>query len=152
MAPFKRDEVRFNKARRAREALQLRLSGASYQEIADHLNISPSTAHGDVQKALHDIPRQEAEQLRQIEAHRLDRLQRAVWGLAVKGDMQAVDRALAIIEKRVRLYGLNAPAQLEVGSTDLDLDAAVRDLVAAAHELPEEEPAPMHPEDATDDE
>lgn len=123
------------RAQRQKMALQLRLGGASYPEIGEKLGHSQSTVYNDVQKALRDIPRTEADQLRTEELARLDRLQRAVWAQALEGKVTYVDRALKIIDRRARLLGLDAPSQVEVSTgADLDLDGAVRALVEAAQQ------------------
>lgn len=119
-------------AERRKEALSLRLAGVGYKEIAEVLDVSVSTAHGDIQAALHDIPKAEADQLRQEEAMRLDRLQRTVWPEAIKGRPEMIDRAIRIIDRRARLFGLDAPTAVAVSSADIDVDAAVRALVDAA--------------------
>jgi hypothetical protein len=45
--------------------------------------------------------------LRVLEVLRLDRLQAAVWGAAMKGDLGAVSTALNIGDRRVRMLRLN---------------------------------------------
>ena len=129
----KKTHLQKERAERAKQALQLRLEGDSYPRIAEKLGHSQSTIYTDVQKALRDIPKPEADQLRKEEQARLDLLQKAVWNQALDGDVASVDRAVKIIDRRIRLLGLDAPSQLEVsGGSDLDVDGAVRALVAAA--------------------
>ena len=120
------------RAERRTQAVHLRREGLTLREVADRLGVSVYTAWNDIQTAVRDIPKEEADLLRQQEADRLDNLQRAVWDDAIAGDLHAVDRVLKIIERRCRLLGLDAPARIESPIVDLDLDAAVRDLVAAA--------------------
>ena len=125
-------------AERTKQELQLLLAGASYREIAEAVGVAPSTVHDDVQRALRDIPRREADELRQVEVERLDRLQRAVWADAVKGDLPSVDRAVRIIDRRAKMLGLDAPQQVEVSGQDVDLDATVAKILAAARLVHEE--------------
>lgn len=120
------------RSERRSRAVHLRREGLTLREVAAELGVSVYTAWDDTQSAVRDIPKEEADLLRQQEADRLDALQRAVWEAAIAGDLHAVDRVLKIIERRCRLLGLDAPARIEYPATDLDLDAAVRDLVAAS--------------------
>lgn len=120
------------RAERRAQAVHLRREGLTLREVADRLGVSVYTAWNDIQTAVRDIPKEEADLLRQQEADRLDNLQRAVWDDAIAGDLHAVDRVLKIIERRCRLLGLDAPTRIEYPAADLDLDAAVRDLVTAA--------------------
>lgn len=119
-------------ARRAARALELRLAGATYRDIAEALDIAVSTAHADVAHALADIPRAEADALRALECRRLDALQAACWGPALDGDLAAVDRVLRIIDRRARLLGLDAPTRLDVSPGDVDLDGTVVRILALA--------------------
>lgn len=119
------------RAQRQKESLALRLAGASYPEIAAAQGIVTSTAYNDVQSAIRDIPRAEAEQLRTEESMKLDRLQRSYWEKALKGNLGAADMVLKIINRRIRLYGLDAPQQVEVSNGAVDLDKAINDIIAA---------------------
>jgi hypothetical protein len=94
---------------RRRRAVELRLAGATYQVIADRLGWSgPSGAHQEVARALR-AGECAADQLRELELARLDVLQAAVWPKAVTGGLKAVDAVLAIMKRRARLLGLDAP-------------------------------------------
>lgn len=99
------------------ECLRLRLDGLSHRAIAAQLGIAPSTAYKRVAHALSEVNARSAEQaedLRTIELLRLDELQSAVWEKAVDGDDKALGRVLAIMERRTKLLGLDAPAKGEV--------------------------------------
>lgn len=137
-------------AERRKEALQLRLAGASYQAIADHLGVSKYTAYHDVQNEIADIPKEAAAELRREELMRLDTLQRAVWKEALQGDTDAVRTALQVVDRRIRMMGLDAPAAVNVGSGNTDIDDAVQKFIKATQEPPREaeEPVPETEEDA----
>jgi len=97
-----------------RECLRLRMDGLSHRAIAHQLGIAPSTAYKRVHHALQALNRSNAEQateLRELEALRLDELQDAAWEKALDGDLHAVDRVLAIMTRRARLLGLDAAEQ-----------------------------------------
>jgi hypothetical protein len=93
-------------ARRAR-AVELRTAGRTYQEIADELGYaSRATVYAIVRKALQALEVTEVERHRDLEAARLDRLQRALWHRAMAGEVAAVAQVRRIIETRIRLLGL----------------------------------------------
>lgn len=141
----------YERAERKRNALELRLAGASYRDIAQALEVSPATALQDCKEALADIPAQQADEMRTVELSRLDRLQRAVWPRAVKGDLQAVDRAIKIIDRRAKLFGLDAPQQVQITANDIDLDAAVDKMLRVAEMALEKEKSNHLVDDGQDD-
>lgn len=60
-----------------------------------------------------------AEDLREVENARLDRLLFVAYRQAVKdGNLAAIDRALRIMERRARLLGLDRPVRTEVTGAD----------------------------------
>lgn len=138
MGKVKNIQKKHEMAQRSKQAIQLKLAGASYPEIAEALGVSLSTAHGDVQRALRDIPREEALLLRQVEAARLDRLGRELWKDAIDKDVNIIqrlpliDRLLKLSDRRSKLLGIDAPQSVEISGVDLDLDAAVEQILNAA--------------------
>lgn len=114
------DPAKVRAVERRRDALALRRSGATYQQIGERLGVAVSTAHTAVQNALAGVADESdgaARELRALELERLDELQRSVWPEATRGGLAAIDRALKIMERRARLLGLDAPARqsLETG-------------------------------------
>ncbi len=98
------------------ECLRLRLDGLTHREIAAQLGVAPSTAFKRVAHALGEVNARNAEQaedLRVLEMLRLDELQNAVWERAIEGDDKALGRVLAIMERRTKLLGLDAPTTRE---------------------------------------
>ena len=94
-------------AEKRAEALELRAMGYSYQAIADEVGYgSRGAAHKAVAQELRNIPREAAEQAREMELGRLDDLQMAAMNGAMAGDLFAIDRVVKIIESRARLRGL----------------------------------------------
>lgn len=151
MAGRNSNSKEYDRAERKRNALELRLAGASYRDIAQALDISPATAMQDCKEALADIPMQQADEMRTVELSRLDRLQRAVWPKAIKGDLQAVDRAIKIIDRRAKLFGLDAPQQVQITANDIDLDAAVDKMLRVAEMALEKEKSNHLVDDGQDD-
>lgn len=100
---------------RAAKALDLRIAGASYRQIARQLDISLAAAYADVQQELGRLDTlngEKAERLRDLEARRLD-----MWTLALApgikaGDPRAIVAAVRLMERRARLFGLDAPTKI----------------------------------------
>lgn len=117
-----------------REALELRAAGATFEEIGEHQGVNKSTAKRRVDAALAATLREPAEELRQVELHRLDRLFTMAYRRASqggKGQMFAIDRCLTIMERRAKLLGLDAPTRKVVNVITEDLvDAEIKRLEA----------------------
>src|SRR4051794_21760522 len=91
-------------AQKAQRALDMRLGGKTYREIADELGYkNPGGVYEIVRKAIAKITRDSAEDLRALETQRLDKLLGAVWPIAMTGDVAAVDRVLRIQERRANV-------------------------------------------------
>ena len=116
------------------QALELRKAGASFQMIADKLGYrDPSSAHKAVVRALANTIQQPADELRPLEAERLDRLLLAVWPDACAGEDRAINRALQIMGQRAKLLGLNAPTRVDV-QADVQVNPAEIEVVARIRE------------------
>lgn len=104
-------------AERRRQAVNLRMGGKTFEEIGQVLGITKQSAYGLVVTALDHITAEtaeSAEQLRRLELERLDFMRNAIWGSVIKGDMQAVDRALRIGKRVSELLGLDAPTKTDL--------------------------------------
>ena len=105
---------------RAVHALTMRQRGHSYRAIAAKLGVSLSTAHGYVADALAELRAQtaeEAQMLRDLEAQKLDQIERSLWRAMRKAsaaDVAKLANSLrALSESRRRLLGLDAaPSEL----------------------------------------
>jgi hypothetical protein len=101
------------------KALELRLAGVTYQQIADELGYAGRQgAFKAVEAALRLTLREPADNLRRISAERLDRATLAIWRAVNAGDLQAIDRLLRIEARRAKLLGLDAPQRQEVAGAD----------------------------------
>lgn len=102
-------------------ALELKLSGATYEEIGNSLTppVSRQRAFKIVQKGLDERIqdcKEVAERARLIEIARIDR-----WMLALetqKSDPRVVDTLLRLSESRRKLLGLDAPTRIETTGKD----------------------------------
>lgn len=122
-----------NRAARVTRAIEMRKSGYIWEEIAQACGWgSKASAYNAVNDYLKTLMREPAEELRSLELLRLDELLRALWPQATRQmaeaaeddedaargrrrqngpDLWAVDRALAIMERRAKLLGLDIPNQ-----------------------------------------
>lgn len=103
------------------EALKLRSLGWTYQAIADKFGVTAQTAKNRYDRALAAIPADAVEEHRKIEGERLDMLLQVAMEKALsgeKGALFAIDRVLAIQERKARLFGLDAPTKHEVITLD----------------------------------
>lgn len=99
------------------------VAGASYRDIAEHLGVGKSTVNRDV-KALKEQWYQQAqediEQFMGLHARRLDRLLYALMEKALNGDVKAVDRVLAIMDRQAALHGV--PTHFNLGTQQQEQD------------------------------
>jgi hypothetical protein len=109
---------------RRAKALELRRAGVGYRQIAAALDTSVGTAWADVQAELADLKSlasEAAEDLRELERLRLDRLLLAAMSLVEDKTVhpnlrvKAILAAVRVGERRARLEGLDAPTRLEHG-------------------------------------
>ena len=96
---------------KALTAYKYRVAGFTWNEVANKVGYpSADAARVDVrtymQKAAMDLEKSTRLEGLQTEIDRLDELQTSVWGMAVTGDLKAVDTILKIIAMRSRLMGL----------------------------------------------
>jgi len=101
------------------EALKYRSRGYTYQQIADTMGCSKPTAFARVKRALAAIPAEAVDEYRRLEGERLDNLLAIATHQAMtKKSLFAIDRCLAIMDRRAKLLGLDAPIRTEVITLD----------------------------------
>lgn len=115
-----REAQRLQADQRRREVLSLRVGGASIGEIAQALQLSKSTVHSHLVKALDELAKADmanTARLRALSMQRFDRLIMAVWPKAIAGtDMKAVREARSLVTAQAKLLGLEAP--IKIAHTD----------------------------------
>jgi len=116
------------------QAVQLRSLGHTYDEIAQQLGLATrGSAWKVVQRALTRIPAESVEEMRLLEGARLDAMTAAIWPTAVTGDEKAIALMLRIMERRAKLFGLDAPVRMQT-LVDVpysgDVDQEVQRLIA----------------------
>lgn len=117
-------------AERRLRALELRKAGRTFVQIGAELGISHQAANKLVKQALDDLAaaaHETAEDMRRLDLERLDAMHAGLWEAAANGKWLSVDRVLAIMERRAKLAGLDAPAKQQVlGDPDEPLTIVVR--------------------------
>ena len=121
------------------KVLELRRAGLTWQRIAVQVGYADhSGAYLAYKRALKRVIQQPAEELRQAEIDRLDRLQLAAWPKAMQGDNSAIATVLRIMERRAKLLGLDMPVKIAQDVTVWDggdsIDRAVRELAELLRE------------------
>lgn len=119
--------TRVQKLQRQAEALQLRIEGKTYDEIATILGISRATTFRYVAAGVSDLRMdvgKRKEELRNLQAARLESLVLALWPKVKSGDVKAVSVVVNVLARTARLYGLDEPSRVEAqvkssGSLDL---------------------------------
>ena len=97
---------------RRRRALELRIQGLSFFEIAQKVGYaSPSGAYRAVKTALDSAVVDAADEFRKIHVARLEALLEGIWNAARGGKLGAVDRVLKVLDREAKLLGLDLPAQ-----------------------------------------
>lgn len=124
--------------RKANAALELRLAGYQWDEVANIVGY-PDAQRAQVafetalEKQLNNDPQMRS-RLREYTGRRLERLLRAVWSKAIDPDsaeqMVAHQRALAVIDRHARLFGLDAPSEVVVHTPSND---ALQNWAAKVH-------------------
>jgi len=114
-------EPRHDTRRREAAVVQLRIAGNTYDQIATQLGLSgKSSAHRIYRRVLDATVAEPAAELRQLEGARLDALQAQWWPRCVGGNVHAARIMLKIMERRARLFGLDAPQRVNVNTNELD--------------------------------
>lgn len=115
------------------KVLELRRAGLTWQRIAEQVGYADHTgAYSAYKRAIKRTQQQPADELREAEIDRLDRLQLAIWPKAMNGDNTSITTILRIMERRAKLLGLDMPVKIAQDVTVWEggesIDRAVRDL------------------------
>ena len=119
---------------REAECLRLRRGGLTLDEIAKRVGYAnPGSVHKALERANARIIREDVDEIRNLEGERLDLLQAANWGNAMRGDVPAGALVLRVMERRAKLLGLDMPIRVQqevtVWNGDGDLDAEIQSLI-----------------------
>ena len=117
------------------KVLELRRAGLTWQRIAEETGYADHTgAYAAYKRAIKRTMQQPADELREAELDRIDRLQLALWPKAMKGDNASINTIVRLMERRARLLGLDTPIKIQQDVVNWDgnesIDRAVRELAA----------------------
>lgn len=104
------------------QALKLRLEGWNYDAIGDKLGVSRQLANRAVRRALarqKAEARENAKEILDIELCRLDDLFLKAMQFTSVGRIRGIEMALAVMDRRARYLGLNAPEKVVTASTEV---------------------------------
>ena len=126
MSESKTSQRRILAVEKQRKALELRKAGVPFSVIAEQLCYrGPSGAYRAVMSALRRTLQEPADEVRQLETERLDALLLALWPHAKSGNQGAIDRALKVMERRAKLWGLDMPVRADITSGGRPLTIAL---------------------------
>jgi hypothetical protein len=160
-----RAERQATAARRRAQVVQMRLAGASFEEIGQQLGVTDSRAHQLWTDALDRTAKEPADRWRALELQRLDQLQAAATAVlhathhviqsakVVVDDqgrpyvdhgpvLAAVNTLVRVMERRARVLGLDAPARVDakVDGTLTTIDRLDQELDQLEAELAAQDP------------
>ena len=124
---------------REKQAFDLRLAGAHFEDIANQLGYRwASSARAAVMRFLKRLaPPPEAKKMRQLQVERLGRLLLAVWGPATRPrpDLQAQQRVLGILKEISALLGLYLPREIKADITVTETNLLEGASIGHLHEI-----------------
>ena len=98
---------------RQRQALEMRMAGANFDQIAEQLHYKDrSGAYRAVMAALNRVPAIEAKQYRALNLERINKMRLHNWP-SIK-DRKAMDMELKFQERESRYLGLDEPDKMKV--------------------------------------
>lgn len=112
------------------KALTLRNAGATFTQIAQKCEVSPAQARRDVAAALREVIAETAEDMIARQRSVILDLQRANYAAALGGDVDAARVILASMEREAKLFGLDAPAKVSIGVSDIEFAEKTAALIA----------------------
>lgn len=120
-------------ARRRAQAIELKIAGLTYQQIAEQLGYSGrDSACRDVTRAyeLAVIERNHnADILLEEQLTILNRMRRAVWPAAIQGDTRAVEIVLKIVDRTTKLQRLDPTVHVTLETHTVDaIDRQIQQL------------------------
>ena len=113
------------------KALTMRNAGATFPRIADQLGVSERQARNDVRKAIAEVVQLPVDQMVERQRAILLDITRVNYPAAMSGDRDAQAVLLRVLEHEAKLYGLYAPARVNVGISESEFAAQAAELLAA---------------------
>ena len=117
LVPGTKETRRINEAK----ALDMRLSGATYGEIAKALGYkNADNAHASVQRAIQHLHLEPVIDRIKLAVTRYETMMNALWPDVLAGNPQAIREARALQDSLNKLEGLNAPDRVVTVTLTLD--------------------------------
>lgn len=98
-------------------ALKLRIAGKNTHDIARQLGMDPSNVRRAIARCYNELAEEQkhlVERLRNLTQTRLEALLAAHWEAAVGGNREATQTVLQIIDRELKLFGLDRTPQVNV--------------------------------------
>lgn len=115
-------------------ALEMKIAGKTHSQIAEALGVTRGTVSNILTQA-HKVWQEEHKQLvdqhQRLTFNRLERLLGAHWEQAIKGNPQSTQTVLSVIDRQMRLLGIDKSPTLQVNQTNL-IGVAPEELVRRA--------------------
>lgn len=115
-----------------RRVLELRLARYRWQDIATNVGYaSAGAAFNAYKRALIRTLQEPAEEIRQQERERLDRIDNALYQRAITGDLPAIHALLKVMDRRAKLLGLDEikiKQDINITEGGNDFDERVKEL------------------------
>lgn len=107
---------------RKREGIVMEMLNASVsvEEIAEKIGCTIDAVYKIRVRVLSRYVEKQADEYRNEDLARLEALTRTLWPKARRGDVQAIDRLLKIMERKAKYTGADAPVEIKVESVDQD--------------------------------
>ena len=115
---------------RRMKSLTMRNAGATFPRIAEQLGISEKLARIDVRKAIAEVVRLPVDQMVDRQRAILLDITRVNYPAAMSGDREAQAVLLRVLEHEAKLYGLYAPARVNVGISESEFASQAAELLA----------------------
>jgi AraC-like DNA-binding protein len=122
---------RIRAAEKSRQALELRTAGFTLVQIANQLGYrTHSAAHAAIVRALAEVPRQAAEEYRDMQLVACEKMRTNLYRGAVNGGIKEVHALIKVLQHEAKLRGLEAPVKL-AGPDGGPLEVALKGLSKA---------------------
>jgi len=117
---------------RAQKALELRIAGGTYRQIAQELGVSHTVIFENVLWALEERAEERgklSDQLVQMELERLEKMTLSLWPRVRNGDEKAINTLVRVMDRRAKLLGLDKPVKtdLTTGGESISFTIKVKD-------------------------
>jgi predicted transcriptional regulator len=110
---------------RQAQCLELRIQGLSQSQIAERVGMSQPAVSRAIARALQAHRDERVDDLRKVDSMRMEDLHNLAWKYAEAGDMAAASVLVRLLDRRAKLFGLDA-AGANGGSARLDYSVVAR--------------------------